>query len=230
MGQKVHPKAFRLGITKEWNSKWFAGRNFAALLEEDVRIRKAVSTLLKDAGISRVEIERSANTLTVTIATSRPGVVIGKGGAGVEVLRKALVKIIRSVKGKGALKLNVEEVGRPYLDAQIVAKGMVDQLLKRLPFRRILRTTVEQVQRAGADGVRVMMAGRLNGSEIARTEHLAWGSIPLQTLRADIDYGRAAARTTYGTIGVKVWIYKGDVFEQPKISAHRFPIGQGRTP
>lgn len=227
MGQKVHPKSFRLAVTKNWNSKWFADRDYSTLLKEDVRIRKTVSEVLKDAGISRVEIERGANTVTVTIATSRPGVVIGRGGTGVETLRQSLIKVVRA-KAKGALKLNIEEVGRPNLDAQIVVKGIVDQLQKRLPFRRILRTTVEQVQRAGADGVKVMLSGRLNGAEIARTEQLAWGSIPLQTLRADIDYGRGAARTTYGTIGVKVWIYKGDVFEQPQIAAHRFPIGQGR--
>jgi small subunit ribosomal protein S3 len=227
MGQKVHPKAFRLALTKAWNSKWFAGRDYARLLKEDTQIRKTITDQLKDAGVSRVEIERGANTVTVTIATSRPGVVIGRGGAGVEVLRKSLARVVQ-VKTKGALKLNIEEVGRPNLDAQIVVKGMIDQIQKRMPFRRILRTTVEQVQRAGADGVRVMLSGRLNGAEIARTEQLAWGSIPLQTLRADIDFGRGAARTTYGAIGVKVWIYKGDVFEQPNISAHRFPIGQGR--
>lgn len=227
MGQKVHPKAFRLVMTKNWNSKWFADRNYADLLEQDVRVRQTVLRLLKDASVSRIEIERGANTATVTIATSRPGVVIGRGGAGVETLRLAIAKVVK-VRGKGALKLNIEEVGRPNLDAQIVVKGIIDQLQKRLPFRRILRTTVEQVQRAGADGVRVMLSGRLNGNEIARTEHLGWGSVPLQTMRADIDYGRGAAHTTYGTIGVKVWIYKGDVFEQPPVTAHRFPIGQGR--
>lgn len=208
----------RLALNKSWDSKWFARKDYRRLLRQDVEIREFVRRQLKDAGLSHIEIERSANTITISIFTSKPGVVIGRGGQAAEQLKRQLKERLMG-KAKLALKLNVQEVDKPDLNAQIVARSMIDQLERRLPFRRILKQTVSQVMRAGAKGVRVQVSGRLNGAEIARTEHLSQGSIPLQTLRADIDYARGGAHTTYGSIGVKVWIYKGDVFRQPVTTA-----------
>lgn len=211
MGQKVHPKAFRLGVISTWNSKWFARKDYAALVRQDVQVRRFLHTKLRDGGLSLVEIERGPSALTITLYTSKPGVVIGRGGSGIEALRKELqTKFLRGVKQ--TLKVNIQEVRQPDLDAQIVMRNVIDQIEKRLPFRRIMKVTIEQVMRAGAQGVRVALSGRLNGAEIARREHLSRGKIPLQTLRANIDYSRGTAHTTYGTIGVKVWIYKGEVF------------------
>ena len=212
MGQKVHPISFRLAVIRTWNSKWFSADRYREFLREDIEIRKFLTRKLKGAGLAKIEIERSTNNLTVTIHTSKPGLVIGRGGAGSENLKRDLSRrFIRQPKVQ--LKLNIQEVSRPELDASIVTQNVIEQIEKRLPFRRILKQTVEQVKRAGALGVKVMVAGRLNGAEIARTEHLAWGRLPLQTLRANIDYCRGTAHTTYGTIGVKVWIYTGDVFK-----------------
>lgn len=213
MGQKVHPISYRLGVIRTWNSKWFSLRNYRAYLREDLEIKKYLATKLKTAGLSKIEIERSSNSITITIHTSKPGVVIGRGGAGSEDLRKEVRR--RFIKNpKLQLKLTISEVNRPELDAAIVVQNVVEQLEKRMPFRRVLKQTVEQVKRAGAQGVKIMVGGRLNGAEIARSEYLTWGKLPLQTIRADIDYSRGAARTTYGAIGVKVWIYKGEVFEK----------------
>ncbi len=213
MGQKVHPISYRLGIIRTWNSKWFSARDYRRYLREDLEIKKYLATKLKGAGISKIEIERSSNSLTAIIHTSKPGVVIGRGGAGSEQLRKEVKRaFIRDPKLQ--VKLTIHEVSRPELDATIVVQNIAEQLEKRLPFRRILKQTVEQVKRAGAQGVKISVAGRLNGAEIARTEYLTWGKLPLQTIRADIDYSRGAARTTYGAIGIKVWIYKGEVFEK----------------
>lgn len=213
MGQKVHPKAFRLGVIDTWNSKWFARKGYAALVREDVTIRRYITRKLREAGIASVDIERSPAALTITLSTSKPGVVIGRGGSGAEALRKELQqKILRNPKLN--VRLNIQEVRQPELDAQIVTQNIIEQVEKRLPFRRIMKQTTESVMRSGAQGVKVMMAGRLNGAEIARTEHLVRGKIPLQTLRANIQYARGTASTTYGTIGVKVWIYKGEVFEK----------------
>ncbi|MFC1662777.1 30S ribosomal protein S3 [Patescibacteria group bacterium] len=214
MGRKVHPKVFRLGINKTWDSKWFSRKDYSKLLRQDVQLRKYIKVKLKDAGVADVEIERSANTITVTIFTSKPGIVIGRGGQGAEELKSELKKIMMG-KVKLNLRLNIQEVDKPDMNAQIVLRGMIEQLERRMPFRRVMKQTINQVRRAGAKGVRVQVAGRLNGAEIARTEHLAEGSIPLQTLRADIDYARGQANTTYGTIGVKIWIYKGEIFNQP---------------
>lgn len=211
MGQKVHPKSFRLGVTTDWNSKWFSSREYPKLLRQDVMIRKYLKTKLPAAGVALVEIERSLQNLIVTIHTSKPGVVIGRGGAGIELLKKDLKQQLMG-QGKYNLKLNIQEVNKPELSAQIMVGNMAEQIEKRLPFRRVLKQTIEQVMNAGALGVKVMVAGRLNGSEIARTEMLSQGSLPLQTLRANIDYGRGEAHTTYGKIGIKVWIYKGKVF------------------
>jgi small subunit ribosomal protein S3 len=213
MGNKVHPKVFRLGVNKTWDSKWFARKDYRAFLQQDIEIRKYLTTKLTEAGLSNVEIERSANTITITIFTSKPGMVIGRGGQGAEDIKKALKKMLMG-KTKLTYRLNVQEVDKPDLNAQIVVRSMIEQLERRMPFRRILKQTVNQVMRANAKGVKVQVAGRLNGAEIARTEHLAEGSIPLHTLRADIDYARGMARTTYGAIGVKVWIYKGQLFEK----------------
>lgn len=215
MGQKIHPKAFRLGVINTWNSKWFARKNYAALVREDVTMRRYIFKKLREGGIASIDIERSPAALTVTLATSKPGVVIGRGGSGADALRKEIQKLF--VKNpKMVVKLNIQEVRQPDLDAQIVVQNMIEQIEKRLPFRRVLKQTVEQVMRAGAQGVKVMIAGRLNGAEIARTEHLVRGKIPLQTLRANIDYSRGTAHTTYGTIGIKVWIYKGEVFDRDR--------------
>lgn len=219
MGQKVHPKAFRLGVTSAWNSRWFANRDYAKLLRQDVMIRKFLKTKLPVAGIAGIDIERSLQNLIVTIHTSKPGVVIGRGGAGIEALKEGVRKLLMG-QGKYMIKLNIQEVAKPELSAQIVMGNMAEQIEKRLPFRRVLKTTVDQVMEAGAKGVKVQVAGRLNGADIARTEVLGKGSLPLQTLRAAIDYSRGEAHTTYGRIGIKVWIYTGEVFAKDASEQH----------
>lgn len=213
MGRKVHPHSYRIPTIYTWKSKWFDKRNFAAKLKDDVCIRKYLQTQLKDAGVASIEIERHADAMTIIIWTSRPGLVIGRGGAGIEDLKQEIkTRFLGSTKIN--LTITINEVNRPQLSAELIMKSMVEQLEKRIPFRRVLKQTVGQVEKAGAKGVKVMVAGRLNGAEIARTEVLASGRLPLQTLRADIDYSRGVVRTTYGAIGVKVWIYKGDIFEK----------------
>lgn len=211
MGQKVHPKSFRLPITGAYNSRWFSARAYPQLLKQDVEIRKYLMSKLTSAGLARIDIERSLQNVTVTIHTSKPGVVIGRGGQGIETLRQA-IRRLHMGQGKYNVKLNVQEIDKPELNAQVVVGNIAEQIEKRLPFRRIMKNTIEQVMGAGAKGVKVMLAGRLNGAEIARTEMLSNGSLPLQTLRAGIDYGRGEAHTTYGKIGIKVWIYTGEVF------------------
>lgn len=211
MGQKVHPKSFRLPVTGAYNSRWFSARAYPQLLKQDVQIRKYLMGKLTNAGLALIEIERSLQNLTVTIHTSKPGVVIGRGGQGIEILRQA-IRRLHMGKGKYNVKLNVQEIDKPELSAQVVVGNIAEQIEKRLPFRRIMKNAIEQTMQAGAKGVKVMLAGRLNGAEIARTEMLSNGSLPLQTLRAGIDYGRGEAHTTYGKIGIKVWIYTGEVF------------------
>jgi small subunit ribosomal protein S3 len=212
MGNKVHPIAHRLGITTEWTSKWFAKRNFHILLKQDLDVKAYLRKKLRSAGIARIEVERSGNNaVTVTIVTAKPGIVIGRGGSGVEDLKASIAKFFPP---KTKYKINIQEVANPGLVAQLVVQNMIEQLERRLPFRRILKQSVEQVKKAGGQGVRVMVAGRLNGADIARTEALTWGKLPLQTLRADVDFGRGAAFTTYGAIGVKAWIYRGDIFHK----------------
>lgn len=214
MGHKVNPTSFRLQITDTWKSKWFSRSNFAGFLQEDFKIREFLQTELKRAGLVRIDIDRNnAGEVTVAIKTTKPGMIIGKGGAGIEDLKKKLVK---KLKLKTTVKLNIEDVKDMNLHAQVVANQIVEQLEKRAAFRRLMKQAVEQVMTSGAKGVRVAIGGRLNGAEIARTEHISSGTIPLHTLRADVDFARATANTTYGTIGVKVWIYKGDVFKQSK--------------
>lgn len=212
MGQKVDPRSFRLNGTTTWKSKWFSQNNFGELLEMDQKIRTYLSKKLREAGLARVEIERSSNALTIHLHTSRPGVVIGRGGAGVEDLKKIIRQ--KFLKTNQSLNVNIHEVSQPFLSAELVVQSMIDQIEKRMPFRRVLKTTIQQVERAGAQGIKVMVAGRLNGAEIARTEKLTSGKIPLHTIRADIDYAQGTARTTYGAIGIKAWVYRGDVFQK----------------
>lgn len=210
MGQKVHPYGLRLGIIKDWQSNWYADkRSFADTLHEDLFIRKLIKERFYRAGVSRIDIERAANRVKVTIRTARPGMVIGKGGAEVERLRTML----EAQTGK-QMQINIVEIKIPELDAQLVAENVAFQLERRVAFRRAIRQAQQRTMRMGALGIRVMVAGRLGGAEIARTEWSAEGSIPLHTLRADVDYGFAEAQTTYGQIGVKVWIYQGEVLPE----------------
>lgn len=209
MGQKVHPKSLRIGIIKDWDARWYADRGYTELLHEDLKIRRHIKEKLYQAGISRVEIERAANRVKITVHTAKPGIVIGRGGQEVEQLRKEL----EVMTGK-QINLNVVEVKKPELDAQLVAESIAAQLEKRVSFRRAMKQAVARAMRSGAQGIKVSCAGRLAGAEMARTEWYSEGKVPLHTLRADIDYGFAEAITTYGKIGVKVWIYKGEVLPQ----------------
>ncbi|MCR6543960.1 30S ribosomal protein S3 [Dehalobacterium formicoaceticum] len=209
MGQKVHPKGLRIGIIKDWDAKWFSQKDYKQLLHEDFKIRKYVKERLFASGISRVEIERAANRVKVNIYTAKPGIVIGRGGAEVENLKKQL----EAMTGK-KININISEVKKPELDAQLVAESVASSLEKRIAFRRAMKQTVTRTMRMGAEGIKIMCAGRLAGAEIARTEWYSEGKVPLHTLRADIDYGFAEANTTYGKIGVKVWIYKGEILPE----------------
>lgn len=207
MGQKVHPHGARVGVIKDWDARWYANKkDFAKLLEEDQKIRIFLKDKLYAAGISRIEIERAANKITVGLHTGKPGIVIGKGGAGVEQIRKDL----NALTGK-AVSLNIYEIRRPEVDAQLVAENIASQLERRISFRRAMKQTIGRAMKAGAKGIKTQVSGRLGGADIARAEGYNEGSIPLQTLRANIQYGFAEAKTTYGRIGCKVWIYKGEV-------------------
>jgi small subunit ribosomal protein S3 len=208
MGQKINPRSMRLQLDRDWESRWYADRDYANFLIEDIKLRKAVAgKLSKRAGVSRVDIERSPGQLVVTIHTSKPGVVIGRGGAGAEELKTLLAKI-----AGGPVKVSIEEVKKPETNAMLVAENIASQLERRISFRRAMKMAVENAMKSGAQGAKVGVAGRLNGGEMARRESVSQGSIPLHTLRADIDYAQALAQTTYGVIGVKVWIYKGTKF------------------
>ena len=213
MGKKINPKIFRISTTKNWPSKWFAlGKSYCKNSEQDVKLRKFLIRELREAGVDRVEIERSADKINIGIHTAKPGLIIGRGGAGAEDLKKKVhIKFLKNFK-PGAISLNIFEVDRPNLSAQIIIQSMILDIEKRMPFRRVMKQTINRVERAGALGVKVIVSGRLNGAEIAREEMLSSGKVPLQTLRADIDYARGFACTTYGTIGIKVWVYKGDKF------------------
>src|SRR5574337_743223 len=209
MGHKVHPTGIRLGIAKDWNAKWFANkRDYAQYLVADIKVREMLKKKLAAAGISKIQIERPAKTARITIHTARPGVVIGKKGEDIEKLRLEVTKMM----GVPA-HINVSEVRKPELDAQLVAESIAQQLERRIMFRRAMKRAVGNAMRLGALGIKVNVGGRLNGAEIARSEWYREGRVPLHTLRADIDYGFAQARTTYGVIGVKVWVYKGEVFD-----------------
>jgi small subunit ribosomal protein S3 len=206
MGQKTHPKGFRLGVIEQWDSKWFARREYAQLLHEDLRIRKFLKERLYHAGISKVEIERAANKAKINIYTARPGIVIGKKGAEIEKLKTELSKLT-----KRESFINIHEVRRPDVDAQLVAENVALQLERRVAFRRAMKEAVGRAMRMGAQGVKIQCSGRLGGAEIARTEWYREGRVPLHTLRADISYGLAEGKTTYGVIGIKSWIFRGEV-------------------
>jgi small subunit ribosomal protein S3 len=212
MGQKINPHGLRIGIIKDWDTKWYAGdKNFSELLVEDFKIRKFIKKKLYISGISRIEIERAANKIKINVNTAKPGLVIGKGGTGIEELRKE----VEALTGKSVL-INISEIKSPELDAQLVAENIASQLEKRISFRRAMKQAMSRTMKLGAKGIKTSVSGRLGGAEIARTEHYHEGTIPLQTLRADIDYGFTEANTTYGKIGVKVWIYKGEVLPAVK--------------
>ena len=213
MGQKVNPHGQRVGIIKDWDSKWYADKdNFSDYLIEDYKIRKHIKKSLFIAGISKIEIERAANRIKVSVYTAKPGMVIGKGGSGVEALRKDLEKLT-----KKNVIVNVEEVKVSELDAQLVSENIASQLERRISFRRAMKQSIQRTMRAGGKGIKTSVSGRLGGADMARTEGYSEGTIPLQTLRADIDYGFAEANTTFGKIGVKVWIYKGEVLPTKKV-------------
>ena len=209
MGQKTHPKGFRLGVIENWDSRWFAGRDYAGLLHEDLKLRNFIKKKLYHAGISKVEIERAANKAKINIYTARPGIVIGKKGAEIEKLKQELARISRH-----ETYINIHEVRRPDLDAQLVAENVALQLERRVAFRRAMKEAVTRAMRMGALGIRVQSGGRLGGSEIARREWYREGRVPLHTLRADVNYGTAEAKTTYGLIGVKCWVFRGEVLTQ----------------
>ena len=232
MGQKIHPTGFRLAVTRNWNSRWYANnRDFSDMLAEDIKVRDYLKTKLKNAAVSRVLIERPAKNARITIYSARPGVVIGKKGEDIENLKKELAQRLGV-----PVAVNIEEVRKPEIDAQLIADSITQQLEKRIMFRRAMKRAMQNAMRLGAQGIKIMSAGRLNGIEIARTEWYREGRVPLHTLRADIDYGTSEAKTTYGVIGVKVWVYKGDtlgrndapVVTEPRPEEERRPRGPRR--
>ncbi len=211
MGQKVNPIGLRVGIIRDWESKWYADKNYADLLLEDIAIREYLEKRLKDSAVSHIEIERAVNRVNVTIHTAKPGVVIGRGGAEVENIREALTKLT----GK-KVHVNIAEIKHPELNAKIVAESIAQQLERRVSYRRAMKQAIQRTMRAGGLGIKTLVSGRLGGAEIARSEGYSEGTVPLHTLRADIDYGTAEALTTYGLLGVKVWIYRGEVLPRSK--------------
>lgn len=211
MGQKVNPHGIRLGIVKTWDAKWYADKDYAANLHEDIKIRAFLKDSLKIAGVSKIETERSKNRLKLTIHTAKPGMVIGRGGSGIEQIKEGLKKYTTK-----HVDINIAEIKQPDMDATLVAENIAAQLERRIAFRRAMKQAVSRTMRMGAKGIKVKVGGRLGGAEIARSESYREGSIPLHTLRADIDYGTAEAHTTYGRIGVKVWIFKGEVLPERK--------------
>jgi len=218
MGQKVHPTGIRLGIVKDWSSKWYADtKTFPEYVRADHQVRVFIKNKLKDASVSRITIERPAKKANITIFTARPGIVIGKKGEDIENLRAEISRMI-DMKLQD-VRINISEVRKPELDAQLVAEGIAQQLERRVMFRRAMKRAVTNTMRVGAEGIKVKVGGRLNGAEIARSEWYREGRVPLHTLRADIDYGFAEAHTTYGVIGVKVWIFKGEIFDKPEAVA-----------
>ena len=222
MGRKVHPYGFRLGTSRTWNAKWYADKNYTELLKEDISIRLLVAKRLANASVSLVDIERGINHVTVTVHTAKPGIVIGKGGANVEALRQQIGRMTTS-----KVKLEIKEIRQPELDAVLVASNIAQQLTRRIAFRKALKQAVQRTMKAGAKGVRIQVSGRLGGSEMARREWDKEGRIPLNTLRADISYGQVHAHTTYGRIGVKVWVYRGDVLPQRQAPPEAAAAGAG---
>jgi small subunit ribosomal protein S3 len=228
MGQKVNPVGIRLGITRDWTSRWYANsRSYPAYILQDWQVRDFLKKKLSEASVSRIHIERAARRANITISTARPGVVIGKKGEDIERLRGDVAKMMGMAVQD--VRLNITEIRKPEMDAQLVAEGIAQQIERRVMFRRAMKRAVMNTMRSGALGVKVRVSGRLNGSEIARTEWSREGRIPLHTFRAEIDYGLAEARTTYGVIGVKVWVFKGEVFDQPEV---QLPVdaGDGAAP
>ncbi|MBD3108628.1 30S ribosomal protein S3 [Bacillus sp. AGMB 02131] len=213
MGQKVNPIGLRVGIIRDWESKWYADKDYANLLHEDLKVREYIAQRLNDASVSKVEIERAANRINVSVHTAKPGMVIGKGGTEVEALRKAL----NQLTGK-RVHINIIEIKKADLDAKLVAENIARQLENRVSFRRAQKQAIQRTMRAGAQGIKTMVSGRLGGADIARSEQYSEGTVPLHTLRADIDYAHAEADTTYGKLGVKVWIYRGEVLPTKKKS------------
>ena len=225
MGQKVNPIGIRLGITREWTSKWYASsKNFPSHVYTDHLVREFLKKKLVEASVSRIQIERAARKVNITIHTARPGIVIGKKGEDIEKLRAQVAKLMDMTVPN--VRINIAEIRKPELDAQLVAEGIAQQLERRVMFRRAMKRAVTNTMRIGALGVKVRVSGRLNGAEIARTEWYREGRIPLHTFRADIDYGLSEAKTTYGIIGVKVWIFKGEVFNQPELVPTETTEGQ----
>jgi len=216
MGQKVHPAGLRLGINRTWDSRWFARRDYATLLHEDLRLRKFLIERLAQAGVSRIVIERAAKKTRITIHSARPGVVIGKKGADIEKLKADVQRFTTD-----EVHLNIVEIRKPEVDAKLVAENIAQQLERRVAFRRVMKRAVQSAMRLGAQGIRINCGGRLGGAEIARTEWYREGRVPLHTLRADIDYGVATAKTTYGTCGVKVWIFKGEIMEHDPMAVEK---------
>ena len=212
MGRKVHPMGFRIGVIRDWQAKWYADKHYAEFLQEDLKLRQAIQSSYREAGISQVEIDRQANKVVVTIYTARPGVVIGRGGQRVDEMRQHLESLV----GK-RIQLNIQEIRQPELDAYLVARSVAEQIERRVAYRRVMKQAIFRTLQAGAKGMRINCAGRLAGAEIARREMTHEGQVPLHTLRADIDYGFTEARTAMGRIGVKVWIYKGDILPEPKM-------------
>ncbi|HJL92847.1 MAG TPA: 30S ribosomal protein S3 [Woeseiaceae bacterium] len=217
MGQKVHPTGIRLGIVKDWSSKWYATtKDFPGYVKQDHEVRTYIKRKFKDASVSKISIERPSKKANITIMTARPGIVIGKKGEDIEALRAKLALMMNMHIND--IRINISEIRKPELDAQLVAEGIAQQLERRVMFRRAMKRAVTSTMRLGAEGIKVKVGGRLNGAEIARSEWYREGRVPLHTLRADIDYGVSEANTTYGIIGVKVWIFKGEVFDKPQTS------------
>lgn len=216
MGQKVHPYGFRLGYNRSWHSRWFAKRDFGKLLIEDLKLKKELKQRFASAGVSQIEIDRAANRLKIIIYTSRPGIIIGRKGAEIDKLKQEI-----SRRTNREVFINIQEIHKPELNAQLQAEKIAQQLEKRIAFRRAMRKTVEETQRFGAQGIKVRVSGRLNGAEIARSEWVLNGRLPLHTLRADVDYGFAEANTTFGVIGIKVWIYRGEIMNPREAMARR---------
>ena len=222
MGQKVNPIGFRVGVIKTWNSRWYADkREYAGLLEEDISIQDFIRKNMKHAGIAKVEVERAASKVKVTVHASRPGIIIGRKGESADALKNDLVKLT-----KRDINVNIREVKRPEVDAQLVAENIANQLERRIAFRRAMKRSLASAMRLNIQGCKIMVAGRLNGAEMSRTEWVREGRVPLHTLRADIDYGTAEALTTFGLIGVKVWIYKGEDYDRPRVVRRRASGGR----
>ena len=212
MGQKISPTSFRTGISKDWASHWFGGRKYVRYLKDDVAVRSFLAKKLKGMSVDRIELERGTDLLNVIVHTARPGLIIGRGGTGVEELKISVHKLL---KKKVSVRIEIQEVKNPESSATIVAESIADQIEKRIPFRRLMKQTLFKIMASKqAKGAKIQLGGRLDGAEIARTEHLEEGNLPLQTLRADIDFARATAHTTFGTVGIKVWIYKGEKFDK----------------